>query len=112
MGRRFTVAQAEYDSIEDLVNSIRRENPDFNFDDGNGVEYKLFDNVDMPDGEKLVFFEGFCRRCDADTMHIYSANIKRFLCMGCGKRIDPRSLAEKAWGLVRKPNKNGGGNAH
>jgi ribosomal protein S27E len=75
-----------------------------------GVEYKLFDSVDMPDGEKLTFFEGFCRKCNNDTMHVYSHQVKRFICTGCGKRIHPRSLTEKVLGLPKRP-KNGAENA-
>jgi hypothetical protein len=112
MATRLQVAKAEFDSIEELMEHIRRVNPDADFDDeGNGNSfYQMINDIDMPDGEKLVFFDGYCRKCGDTTTHIYFSLSKQSVCTGCRRRIHYHSFAGKMWNWINNP-KNGAKNA-
>jgi ribosomal protein S27E len=56
--------------------------------------------IDMPDGEKLWFFEGFCNKCMSNTVHVYSSKGMKFVCTGCGKEISNRTLIQTLQGKL------------
>lgn len=88
-------------TIEELRRVVHNidNNPDYNPDaeNSNGIPQQTINVIDLANGEKLILFEGYCRRCETATVMTYSSLTRRYICTGCGRRTPSQTLMGRLW---------------
>lgn len=67
----------------------------FDFDEEPSGVYKQAEQValaayftiEMPDDERLILIESYCKTCKSKTIRVFSSRTRRLVCTGCGKEL-------------------------
>jgi ribosomal protein S27E len=72
-----------------------RDEESFGFDEEPSEAYKQAEQValaayftiEMPDEERLILIESYCKTCKSKTIRVFSSKTRRLVCTGCGREL-------------------------
>lgn len=51
------------------------------------VALAAYFTVEMPDNERLILIESYCKTCKSKTIKVFSSTTRRLICTGCGREL-------------------------
>ncbi|GAG70693.1 unnamed protein product, partial [marine sediment metagenome] len=51
------------------------------------VALAAYFTVEMPDNERLILIDSYCRTCKNRTIRLFSTKTRKLICTGCGKEL-------------------------
>ena len=72
----------------------RMKREPFEFDEGPEVHREVeqvalaaYFTVEMPNNERLILIESYCKTCKNRTIRLFSTKTRKLICTGCGKEL-------------------------